>query len=76
MMELFTWGAAFDRSSIDPFCLSIQALLRLQNIKWLSISTTSDKSPSQQLPLLKVGNEPITGTANIINVLKQRVRNN
>jgi metaxin len=75
MIELYSWGPGFNRSSLDPYCLSIETLLKFHSIKWQIITTTSEKSPSQQLPLLKIGNEPITGTQNIIQTLKNRGHN-
>lgn len=73
MIELYAWGAGYDLPSFDPFCLSIEAYMNLAEVQWaLNESSTANISPSNELPVLKVGMEPITGTANIIKVLKSR----
>ncbi|KAJ3256836.1 hypothetical protein HK103_005080 [Boothiomyces macroporosus] len=75
-LELYAWGQGFNQSSFDPFCLSIEAYLNLVQVKWVvNECYSTDISPSGELPLLKVGFEPITGTFNIIKVLKSRVSN-
>ncbi|KAJ3269313.1 Metaxin-3 [Terramyces sp. JEL0728] len=72
-LELYAWGQGFNQSSFDPFCLSIEAYLNLVQVKWVvNECCSTDISPSGELPLLKVGFEPITGTFNIIKVLKAR----
>jgi metaxin len=71
-MELFAWGKGFGLPSFDPFCLSIEALLNLVQVKWVVIEANSNASPTGELPVLKIQTEPIAGTSNIIKVLKQR----
>ena len=72
-MELFAWGAGYNLPSFDPFCLSIEVYLNLCQINWtLNVVSNPLISPSGDLPLLKIGGEPITGTGSIIKVLKLR----
>ncbi|KAI8926255.1 hypothetical protein BC831DRAFT_511793 [Entophlyctis helioformis] len=55
-LELFAWGPGLDQPSFDPFCLSIAAYLNMAG----------------ELPLLRVGVEPVVGTFNIIRTLKSK----
>jgi hypothetical protein len=72
MLELFAWGPGYGHYSLDPFCLSIETYLQLAGVKWVVNESDSNISPTGELPLLKINAEPITGTWNIIKVLKQR----
>jgi hypothetical protein len=72
MLELFAWGPGYGQYSLDPFCLSIEAYLQLSGVKWVVNESDSNISPTGELPLLKINAEPITGTWNIVKVLKQR----
>eukprot|EP00842_Homolaphlyctis_polyrhiza_P006129 jgi/Hompol1/6517/HPOL_005005-RA len=72
-LELFSWGPGFDQPSFDPACLSIAAYLNLAGADW-SINECRNPgiSPNGELPVLRVGVEPVVGTANIIRTLKSK----
>ena len=73
-LELYAWGKGFGLPSFDPFCLSIEAYLSLCDVRWVLNDVSNPLvSPSGELPVLKIGSEPITGTSSIIKVLKSRV---
>jgi metaxin len=74
MLELYAWGPSHGLNSFDPFCLSIETYMNIAEVRWLLNEVNTPLiSPSGELPILKVGSEPITGTGNIIKVLKSRV---
>nr|KAJ3419356.1 cytosolic factor, phosphatidylinositol/phosphatidylcholine transfer protein [Polyrhizophydium stewartii] len=71
-LELFSWGPGHDLPSFDPFCLSIAAYLNLAGADWsINECRTPSISPNE-LPVLRVGAEPIAGTFNIIRTLKSK----
>ncbi|KAJ3295222.1 hypothetical protein HDU76_006879 [Blyttiomyces sp. JEL0837] len=71
--ELFSWGPAWNLTSFDPACLSVQAYLNLVGANWvLNSCSNPNLSPSGELPMLRDGTRPIAGVANIFAHLKTR----
>ncbi|KAJ3405863.1 hypothetical protein HDV05_006299 [Chytridiales sp. JEL 0842] len=72
-LELFSWGPAWDLTTFDPACLSIQAYLTFVGARWVvNNCSNASVSPTGELPMLRDGLTPIAGTGNIIRYLKRK----